>query len=92
MGEDERALVEFRKALELDTTSWQAHAGIAHVYEWRSEYQKAVAEYRLQVQYSHKNPTAKASLGYALARAGATSEATQILHADTKLIRAAIHF
>ena len=80
MGDDERALIEFRKALELDSTSFPARAGIAHVYEWRGEYEKAVAEYRLQVQYWNKNPTAKASLGYALARAGATSEATQILH------------
>jgi tetratricopeptide (TPR) repeat protein len=80
MGEDERALIEFRKALELDSTSLQARAGIAHVYEWRGEYEKAISEYRLSVQYSQGNPTSKAALGYALARAGGTSEATHIFH------------
>lgn len=80
MGKDERALIEFRKALELDSTSFPARAGIARMYEWRGEYEKAVAEYRLLVHDSPENPTAKASLGYALARAGATTEATQILH------------
>jgi tetratricopeptide (TPR) repeat protein len=80
MGEQERALVEFRKALELDSTSFQAHTGIAHVYEARGEYEKAVAEYRVLVEYSQGSAPAKAPLGYALARAGATSEATQILH------------
>jgi TolB-like protein/DNA-binding winged helix-turn-helix (wHTH) protein len=33
MGQDEGALVEFRKALKLDSTSFPARAGIAHVYE-----------------------------------------------------------
>jgi len=80
MGKEERALIQFRKLLELDGTSWQAHAGIARVCELRGEYEKAVAEYRLQVRYSQDNPTAKAALGYALARAGATSAAKKILH------------
>ena len=80
MGEHERALTEFRKALELDNTSFPARAGLARVYEWRGEYEKAVAEYRLLVRDSAGNPIAKASLGYALARAGDTAEATQILH------------
>jgi TolB-like protein/DNA-binding winged helix-turn-helix (wHTH) protein/Tfp pilus assembly protein PilF len=80
MGENERALLEFRQALELDSTSVPVHSGIARVYEQRGEYEKAVAEYRLLVQYSQGTPPAKAALGYALARAGSASEATQILH------------
>jgi TolB-like protein/DNA-binding winged helix-turn-helix (wHTH) protein/Flp pilus assembly protein TadD len=79
MGEHERALVEYRKALELDSTSVPVHSGIARVYEWRGEHDKAIAEYRILVQYSQGAPPAKAALGYALARAGTTSEATQIL-------------
>jgi TolB-like protein/DNA-binding winged helix-turn-helix (wHTH) protein/tetratricopeptide (TPR) repeat protein len=79
MGEDERALIEYRKALELDGTSFPALNGIAHLYEQRDEYEKAVAEYRLAVRYSQGSPTANAALGYALARAGVTPEAKQIL-------------
>jgi tetratricopeptide (TPR) repeat protein len=80
MGDDERALKEYRKALELDNTSVPVRAGIARVYEWRGEHEKALAEYRLLVQHSQETPPAKAALGAALARAGRTSEATQILH------------
>jgi TolB-like protein/Tfp pilus assembly protein PilF len=80
LGEDEAALAEFRKALELDNSLDQAHIGMGRVYEKRGEYQRAIPEYRLALQYSPGSRLAKVTLGNALALAGSTSEAKQILN------------
>jgi tetratricopeptide (TPR) repeat protein len=80
LGEDERALAEFRKGLELDNSFDQAHVGIGQVYERRGEYERAIAEYKLAVQYSPGSRFARAALAHALAQAGATTEAKQILN------------
>lgn len=79
LGDNDRALTQFRKALEVDNLD-QAHVGIGHVYEQDGDYQRAIAEYRLAVQYSPGSRLASAALGHALARAGKTSEARQILN------------
>ena len=80
LGDNERALAQFRTALEIDNSLDQAHVGIGQVYEQRGEYQRAIAEYRLAVQYAPGSRLAKAVLGHALGRAGANSEANQILN------------
>ena len=80
LGDNERALAQFRKALELDNSLDHAHIGIGQVHEQRGEYERAIPEYRLAVQYSAGSRRARAALGHALARAGATPEAKQILN------------
>jgi TolB-like protein/DNA-binding winged helix-turn-helix (wHTH) protein/Tfp pilus assembly protein PilF len=80
LGDNERALAQFRKTLELDNSFDYAHIGIGQVYEQRGEYERAIPEYRLAVQYSSGSQSAGAALGHALARAGAASEARQILN------------
>ncbi len=80
LGDNERALAEFRKALELDNSLDRAHIGIGQVYAQRKDYDRAIHEYRLADEYSPGSRVAKAALGYALARAGATSDARQILN------------
>ena len=80
LAEYERALPAFRKALELDTSLDQARVGIGYVYEQRGEYESAIPEYRLAVEQSPGSRLARSALGHALARAGATSEAQQILN------------
>jgi TolB-like protein/DNA-binding winged helix-turn-helix (wHTH) protein/Flp pilus assembly protein TadD len=79
LGDNERALAQFRKALELDNSLDRAHIGIGQVYAQRGDYDRAIREYRLAEEYSPGSRIARAALGHALARAGATSDAKQIL-------------
>jgi tetratricopeptide (TPR) repeat protein len=80
LGDNEQALAQFRKALELDDSLDEAHIGIGQVYAERGDYDSAIREYRLAEEYSPGSRAARAALGHALARAGATSDARQILN------------
>jgi tetratricopeptide (TPR) repeat protein len=79
LEENDRALSEFHKALELDNSLEHAHMGLANVYERRGNHADAISEYRLAVQYAPRSGRARAALGYALAQAGDTRDAKQIL-------------
>jgi tetratricopeptide (TPR) repeat protein len=83
-GNNDGALVQFRKALELDNSLDQAHVGIGQIFEELGDYERAISEFRLAVQYAPGSRLAKAALGHGLALAGATSESKQIL---SELIR-----
>lgn len=79
-GNDERALAQYHNALELDNSLDETHLGIGHVYERRGDYKAAIAEYRLALQNSPRSRASMAALGHALAQAGETLEAKQILN------------
>jgi TolB-like protein/DNA-binding winged helix-turn-helix (wHTH) protein len=79
LGDNDRALVQFRKALELDNSLDQARVGVGQIYEDRGDYEHAISEYRLAVQNAPGSRLAKAALGYGLARTGNTKEGRQIL-------------
>jgi TolB-like protein/DNA-binding winged helix-turn-helix (wHTH) protein/Flp pilus assembly protein TadD len=85
LGRNEQALTEFHKAVEMDNSLDSAHVGIGNVYQRRGDYARAIPEYRLAIKYSPGSWRDKAVLGYALAQAGKTREANQIL---SELIRA----
>lgn len=80
MGADQHALVQFHKALELDNSLDHSRVEIGQIYEKQGDYERAISEYRLAVQYAPGSLFAKAALGHALGRAGLTSEASQILN------------
>ena len=79
LGDNQRALIEFHKALELDSSLEYAHVGIGDVDERRGDYARAISEYRLVVKNLPRSTRAKAEVGYALAQAGNQSEAKQLL-------------
>ncbi len=79
LGHNEQALTELHKAVEMDNSLDGAHVGIGNVYQQRGDYARATPEYRLAAQYSPASGRDKAFLGYALAQAGNTREANQIL-------------
>jgi len=79
VGDEQHALIEFHKALELDNSLEYAHVGIGELYERRGDYAHALSEYRLAVADSPESWRAKADLGFALAAAGDTLAARQIL-------------
>jgi TolB-like protein/DNA-binding winged helix-turn-helix (wHTH) protein/Tfp pilus assembly protein PilF len=79
LGDNEQALAQFRKALELDNSFDRAHIGIGQIYAQRGDYDSAIREYRLAEEYSPGSRIARAALGHALARSGATSDAKQLL-------------
>jgi tetratricopeptide (TPR) repeat protein len=79
LGDDERALTQFREALQLDDFLEYAHREMGEVYERQGDHERAVFEYKLAVKYSPESGRAKAALGYSLARAGDSREARRIL-------------
>jgi tetratricopeptide (TPR) repeat protein len=80
LGQNERALAGFGKALELDNSLDQAHVGIGQVHEQSGEYEIAIPEHRPAVQYSSGSCLARSASLDTHSRAGATPKAQQVFN------------
>lgn len=76
-GRQNEALASFRSALELDSTSALGHEGLGEFYAATGRYEEAIRAYRTAARFGDVD--AKAGLARALANAGQTTEARQLL-------------
>lgn len=80
LGQIDEAREAFRRALTLDATYGRAHAGLAGLYaETNSNYDQAIAEYRLALTGEPDNPSYLYDMGWMYYRKGMNDEALQIL-------------
>lgn len=77
-GQDDRAIDQCTKILDLDPTSFPARRYLGLAYEHKGMYQKAIAEFQKGVKVSG-SPLMLALLGHAYAASGMTAEARQVL-------------
>ena len=73
------AIEEYRKELEKDPNSLQAHLGLGEVYVKQGSYEEAVAE-MVKARPLVNLPRQLARIGYVYAAAGKKDEATRILN------------
>jgi len=79
LGRDyENAVVEYRKALEMDRTDPSLHFYLAWPLEQLGRYDEAIAHHERAVELSGGSPLYLAGLAYAFGRAGLRAEATEI--------------
>jgi tetratricopeptide (TPR) repeat protein len=71
----DEAIVQYRKALELEPDFALARQALAMALERKGAYTEAIAEFRKAVALSGGSASTLASLGHACALAGATAEA-----------------
>ncbi len=74
-----RALLETRKVLEMDPNYESALFQLAYIYLAMKDYPKAIEAAEKGVAVSNRGPFLLGTLGYALGRAGKTSQAQEIL-------------
>jgi adenylate cyclase len=77
-GEQERAIAQLRKTLELGSY-WKVHRNLGWAYEEKGMHAEAIAEHQTAVRESGSLPEALGSLAEAYARAGKPGEARAIL-------------
>jgi serine/threonine-protein kinase len=75
----DRAIVEARKALELEPGNRPAHAYLGQIYLTKGMYKDALAEFRILQTLPGADPSDSASLAAAYAAAGNREEALRIL-------------
>jgi tetratricopeptide (TPR) repeat protein len=75
----DRAIVEARKALELEPNNRAAHAYLGQIYLTKGVYKDALAEFRILQTLPGADPSDSASLAAAHAAAGNRDEAVRIL-------------
>lgn len=76
----DRAIAEFRKAIEMDPNFPLAIFYTARCYELDSKNEQAIAEYKKAVTLSGGSSLALAGLGHAYAQSGKTDQARAVLH------------
>jgi len=77
--QSDRALEQYRKALEMDPNAGFTHWAIGNVYVQKKMYAEAVAEYQKAIPLSGDSPDEPASLGYVYALSGKRQEALRII-------------
>jgi TolB-like protein/predicted Ser/Thr protein kinase len=75
----DRAIIEARKALELEPNNRAAHAYLGQIYLTKGVYKNALAEFRILQTLPGGDPSDSASLAAAHAAAGNRDEALRIL-------------
>ncbi|MFN2566009.1 MAG: protein kinase [Gemmatimonadaceae bacterium] len=77
----DRAIAQCRKALEFDPNFSRAHYNLGLVYEQKSMFGEAIAEFQRAVALSGNTPTPLylAALGHAYARSGRRDDASKVL-------------
>jgi len=83
--QNDRAVKEFRKALELDPKFYPTHYDLGMTYAAMGRHQEAVAELELARALSGETPRALSGLAYAYALSGQTSKARKLLQDLHKL-------
>ena len=78
-GKNDEAIVQCRKILELDPSSFPARRYLGLAYEAKGMYPEAIAEFQTGVKLSG-SPLMLALLGHAYAVSGRTAEAKQVLN------------
>jgi serine/threonine-protein kinase len=81
----DEAIVQLQKTLELDSNFPLAYEFLGYVYEARKRYDEEIASFRKGLQISPNDPELKADLARALALAGKSDQARQILDELLKL-------
>jgi Flp pilus assembly protein TadD len=84
-GENDAAIAQLRKAIEMDRNVPIAHLWLGRVYLAKKMFKEAVDEFQSAVTLSGGRPVYLASLGYAYAVSGKDNEATKILTQLTQL-------
>jgi DNA-binding SARP family transcriptional activator len=79
MREYDRAIDEYRKALELDQNFVYTHWKLGLAYEQKAMHGEAIAEFRKAVALSGGSPQALVLLGHACAASGKREEALKVL-------------
>ncbi|HEY2573219.1 MAG TPA: tetratricopeptide repeat protein, partial [Verrucomicrobiaceae bacterium] len=75
LGRDEEAIVDYEKALEIDSSFATAYNGLGVVLEAKAEYAQAMSRFREALQYDPRNARAHNNLGNALLQKGQVEEA-----------------
>ena len=75
----ERAIQEYRRALERDSTFVTARQGLGLVYVQQEKHEEAIAEYEAALELGAPQPLTQALLGNAYGLSGRSSEALTIL-------------
>src|SRR5205085_6656571 len=78
-GQNDKAIEQCRKILDLDPSSFPARRYLGLAYEAKGMYPEAIAEFQTGVKLSW-SPLMLALLGHAYAAAGRTAEAKQVLN------------
>jgi serine/threonine-protein kinase len=78
-GQNDKAIEQCRKVLELDPSSFPARRYLGLAYEAKGMYPEAIAEFQTGVKLSG-SPLMHALLGHAYAVSGKTAEAKQVLN------------
>lgn len=80
----DEAIEAFRRVIEMEPNFMAAHSMLAHGFEQKGMFEKAIAEYQTVLEMFGENPDVKASIKALLARAygfwGHRAEATKIVH------------
>jgi TolB-like protein/Flp pilus assembly protein TadD len=78
-GKDAEAVRDFQALLDRDPEFSLAHYFLGQVYDRQSRFDEAVASLRQALTFGGESPEVLAMLGYTLARAGGTGDATSEL-------------
>ena len=78
-GRLDQAAEQFRRVLQMQPSFFDAHLGLAEVLSAQQRYGEAATRYRAYFTSGGTNPGAWMPYGIALARAGRTDEAIQVL-------------
>jgi tetratricopeptide (TPR) repeat protein len=84
-GENDAAIAQLRKAVEMDRNVPIAHLWLGRVYREKKMFKEAIDEFQIAVTLSGGRPVYLALLGYAYAASGKSNEAAKILTQLTQL-------
>ncbi len=75
----DQAIQELHNTLQMDPNFYYAHGRLAQVYEQKSMFEEAIAEYKKAIALSRGNPAITAMLAHAYAVSNRTGEAQKLL-------------
>ena len=85
-GDKQRAIVSYRRALELDKDFNDAHQPLGKLLEETGQLEDAIAEYTLGLKYDEKNPELHLALGKLLLNSNDSSKAVSHLNKAVSLM------
>jgi TolB-like protein/tetratricopeptide (TPR) repeat protein len=75
----DRAIAEYRRALQIDPKFPHAHFGLGSAYTLRGDFDEEIRELQVAVRLSRRNPTYLSRMGHDCAVAGKKGEARKVL-------------
>src|SRR5260370_27777797 len=78
-GENDEAIAQLRKAIEMDRNLPITHLWLGRVYLEKRMFKEAIGEFKMAVTLSGGQPFFLASPGYSFARSGPNKETSKIL-------------